>query len=142
MNTKVLLAALAGGVAYFFLGWAVYGMLLSSTFSSMMTTESAAVTRPETDMVMWAMVVSCLAFGLMLAVIYSRWANISTFRTGAIAGAVITLLMTLSTDLGMFSMYNLTNGGAGLLVNPIVNAVLGGVVGGVIGWVLGYGGKK
>ncbi|MFN0037760.1 MAG: hypothetical protein ACKVUS_22080 [Saprospiraceae bacterium] len=142
MNTKVLLAALAGGIAYFFLGWLVYGMLLGSTFHSMMTTESAAVTRPETEMIMWAMAVSCLVFGLLLAVIYSRWANISTFKTGAIAGAIITFLMTLGTDLGMFSMYNLTTGGAGLLINPIVNAALGGIIGGVVGWVLGYGGDK
>ncbi len=142
MNTKVLLAALAGGVVSFLVGWVVFGMLLDPYYKSMMTAEgTAAMKRPE-DMVMWAMIASNLVYGFLLAWIYSRYANISTFQDGAMAGAIITLLIALSFDLSMFSMFNLWTGSMGLIVDPLVNGVVGGIVGGVVGWVLGYGNKR
>jgi hypothetical protein len=140
MNTKVLLAALAGAIVSFLLGWLVFGMLLKSTYDGMMTEAGTAIMRPEAEMMnyMWAMILSNLVYGLLLALIFDRWASISTFRSGAIAGGVISFLVVLSFDLGMYSMMNAWNGGAGLIIDPLVNGVVGAVVGGVVGWVLGY----
>ena len=139
MNTKVLLAALAGGVASFLLGWLIFGILLDAQYKSMMTPEAMALQRGETDFIMWAMVLSNLAYSLMLAIVYNRWANISTFTGGAIAGAVISFLITLSFDLGQYSMFKMWNDSTGLIIDPLANGVFGAVIGGIIGWVLGYG---
>lgn len=141
MNTKVLLAALAGGVAYFLLGWLLYGILLDPYFRSMTTPEGLAVQRAPEEMVMWAIALSNLVYALMLAIIFNRWASISTFQGGAIAGGIIGFLMALSVDLSMYSMLNLWTGMAGLIVDPLVSGVMGALVGGIIGWVLGYGKK-
>ena len=137
MNTKVLLAALAGGVAFFLLGWLVFGILLDPYFRTLLTLEGAAVMKATP--VMWALVAANLVSGLLLALIYSRWANISTFKTGAIAGAVICLLISLSYDLFFFAFMNMSTGMTTLLIDPIANGVVGALAGGVVGWVLGYG---
>lgn len=144
MSTKVLLATLAGGVVSFLLGWLVFGILLKSTYDGMLTETGITAMRSEADMMnyMWAMVLSNLVYGLLLAVIFSRWASISTFQGGAIAGGVIAFLVVLSFDLSMYAMMNTWRGGAGLLIDPLVNGVVGAVVGGVVGWVLGYGQRQ
>lgn len=140
MSTKVLLAALAGGVVSFFLGWLVFGILLDPYMRSTMTPEGLAVMKNPP--VMWALVAANLVWGLLLALIYSRWANISTFRTGAIAGAVIGLLISLSYDLFFHAFMNMSTGMTQLLLDPIANAVVSAVIGGVVGWVLGYGKRQ
>lgn len=142
MNTKVLLAALAGGVAFFLLGWLVFGILLDPYYKSMMTEQGVAAQRGQSDMILWAVALSNLVYGFLLALIYHRWASISTFQSGAIAGAIISFLITLSFDLGMYAMFTLWTGGAGLIVDPLANAVVGGIAGGVVGWALGFGGRK
>ncbi len=108
----------------------------------MITPEAMALQRGETDFIMWAMVLSNLAFSLMLAVVYNRWANISTFQGGAIAGGVISFLITLSFDLGQYSMFKMWNDFTGPIIDSLANGVFGAVIGGIIGWVLGYGEKK
>ena len=137
MNTnKLLLGALAGGVTYFLLGYILYGNLLAGFFASNAGTAQGAAKAPE-EMVMWALVVGNLVNGLLLAVIYERWANIRTFATGAKAGAVIGLLMALAFDLIMFGTSNVMTLTASL-VDPLVYAVISAVAGGVVGWALGY----
>lgn len=142
MNTKVLLAAVAGGVASFLLGWLVFGILLDPYYKSMMTEQGVAAQRAESDMILWAIALSNLVYAYLLALIYNRWANISTFQSGAIAGAIISFLITLSFDLGMYAMFTLWTGGVGLIVDPLANGVVGGIVGGVVGWALGFGNRK
>ncbi len=131
MNTnKILLGGLAGGVAYFFLGWLVYGILLGSVFES-----PAAVAKDPMEM--WAMALSCLLFGLLLALIFGRWANISTFMTGAQAGALIGALVAAWVDFSMFSMYNFVSLQQ-VLIDIVVAAVVAAITGGIVGLALGY----
>ena len=136
MNNKILIGGLIGGIAAFLLGWVIYGMALQGLMEAN-TTEAAKTTmRAEEDMVWWAMILGNLALGFLFALIYGRWANISTFKTGAIAGAVIGLLWGLSFDLMMYSMstlYTLT----GVAIDVIAFAVMCALVGGIVAWWLG-----
>ena len=134
---KMLLGALAGGVAYFFLGWLVWGTLLAGIME--MPAEMKAVVGKE-PMVMWSMIVSCLVYALLLAYIFERWAGISTFLTGAKAGALIGGLSAASVDFSFYSMTNMMN--TTQLVTDIVAAtIVSAIVGGLIGFVLGSGKK-
>ena len=142
MSTKVLLSALAGGIAAFLVGWLLFGILLDPWYRSISTPEALAVQRPMEEMLMWAIILSNLVYGLLLALIFNRWANISTFRSGAIAGAVIALLIALSIDLGFIAFMKMWTTPLFLLVDPIANGVLGAIVGGVVGWTLGYGKRQ
>ncbi len=136
MNTnKILLAGLIGGVASFLLGWLVWGVVLMG-FMKENAGSATGVMRADNEMIWWALILGNLAGGLLLAMIYGRWGSISTFVTGAKAGAVIGLLIGISYDMIMYATSNImTMNGA--LVDIVANAVVTGLVGGVVGWFLG-----
>jgi hypothetical protein len=140
MNTKVLLAALAGAVASFLTGWVIWGMALKGFFEANTTDAGRAVMRSDDGMVMWAIFVGCLAWSLLMALVFSRWANITTFKTGAMAGAWLGFLMALGADMFSYGGMDASTLTA-VLVDPILNAVQGALVGGVVGWALGYGNR-
>lgn len=136
MNNKILIGGLIGGVAAFLLGWVIYGMALSGVMEANTTEAAKAVQRGDENMIMWAMIVGNLAFGYLLAIIYGRWANISTFQTGAIAGAVIGGLWALSYDMMMYAMSTMMTTTV-MIIDIIAFAVLSALTGGIIAWWLG-----
>ncbi len=139
MDTKkFLMGTIAGGVAYFFLGWLVYGMALESTMAAY---SNPACMRPMEDMVMWAMAVGCLGYGATLTYVFLKSGNVNSFGSGAQAGAVIAFLMGFSIDMMMYSTSSVMNSTTGIAIDVIAGTVMGGVVGGIIGVVLGMGNK-
>lgn len=139
MNTKVLLAALAGGVASFLLGWLFYGILLAGFFANNAGT-ATGVMRDETSMGWIPLIVGNLVIGLLFAMLFSRWAGITTFKGGAIGGAWVGFLMALGYDMVSLGTTNIMNPTAAM-VDPIVSAVMSAITGGVVGWALGYGNR-
>ena len=133
-SNKTLLAGLVGGLAHFLLGWAVWGGLLASFFArNAGTATGVSKATPE----MWAIALGSLALGFLLSYIYGRWAGITTFKTGAIAGLIIGLLMGAFYDLiayGTTNLMNLTAVLADIVVSGIVTAIVGGIVGLALGW--------
>lgn len=139
-TNKILLAGLIGGVAAFLLGFLSYGLLLSSFFESNMGSASG-VMRGDSEMLWVPMILGHLSWGLFFAVIFGRWAGISTFATGAKAGAVLGFLVAFTFDminLGSTHIMNL----AGAIGDIVVMTVVAAIVGGIVGWFLGRGGAK
>ncbi len=134
MNTnRILLAGLIGGVFGFFFGWLLFGILLNGQMPLGMT----SVLRAESDMVMWAMVLSNLIWGLFLAYVFVQWANISTWMSGASAGALMGFLISAAYDTSFFSMttmYTLSDVAMDVALNTLYVAVVGAVVGWWLGW--------
>ena len=135
MNTKAILAGLAGGVFAFLGGWLVFGILLMDFYSAN-TTVYDGLMKEMPDMV-W-LVISNLAWGFLYALIFSRWADIKSFGEGLKAGLLISFFIVLSFDASMYGFYNL-NTLTLTLVDICVGTVFGGLVGGVVGLVLGTG---
>ena len=134
MDTKKLvLSTLAGTVACFLLGWLFYGIIFAGVFDQF-TNDIPGFELEEPRMIGW--VLSSLTWALLLAIIYTRWASISTFGTGLIAGAVIGLLTALTFDFNFYAMTNLATM-PGYLLDAVVYAVMSGLVGGVVGWTIG-----
>ena len=140
MNNRFLPAVLVGGVVHFLLGWLVFGMALMSTYRSMMTPEATAAMKEPAEI--WAYGLGSLTWALLLTWLYSRWASISTFRTGAIAGAVIGFLVALSMGFNGYASMKMWTSFSGMLIDPLGAALVSGITGGVVGWVLGYQGRK
>ncbi|MCB0650035.1 MAG: hypothetical protein KDC85_02025 [Saprospiraceae bacterium] len=142
MNTnKILLAGLVGGVAAFLLGWLVWGILLSGFYANNAGPAAEAAMRGDKDMLWIPLILGNLAWGYFFAVIFGRWANISTFVTGAKAGAVLGLLVALFYDLmNLGTTYLMTTTGA--IVDIIASALVSAIIGGVVGWMLGRNGGK
>lgn len=132
-NNKTLIGGLVGGVAFFLLGWLIYGVLLADYYAAN-TNQCAA--KPMTDMIMWAMIVSSLASGLLVATILS-WSNTSGMMAGAKIGAIVGLLFAASIDFSFYSMSTMYASLTPIFVDILVSAVYYALTGGIIAWVMG-----
>ena len=136
MNMKIIRGTLFGGIAYFLLGWLVWGILLMDFYTA---NYSQVMNRPETDMVWWAMIVSNLATALLLTLIL-KWSGAKGIMDGLKIGAIVGFLFSLSIDLSFYSMTTMFNGFSGIVVDLIVNSAVMAVIALVI--VLTWGKEK
>lgn len=138
MNTqKILIAGVIGGVFAFLAGFVIWGLLLKDVSPSGM----ANVMRGDENMVWWALVVSNLLWGFLLAYIFVQWANISTLQGGAVAGGLLGFLISAAYDTGMYSMTTLFEL-KDVLMDIITNTVWTALIGAIIGWWLGRRANK
>ncbi len=132
-TNKILVTGLIAGVVHFFLGFLIWGVLLADFFAAN-SGKATGVSREEP--VFWAIIVSSLAFGILLAYIFGKWASISTLATGASAGAVIGLLLGVAYDFMLFGTTHIMNM-TGTVVDIIVTVAVYAILGAVVGWLLG-----
>jgi uncharacterized membrane protein len=137
-SNKFLFGGIAGGVAYFLLGWLVWGMLLMN-FMKEHTKDIPGVMRDEKDMIWWAMIVANLAMGFLLSYILSK-SNASSAGSGAAGGFVFGLLVSIAFDTMMYAQMDLWDTTA-ILVDVVAMTVVSTIVGAIIGWLNGMGTK-
>jgi hypothetical protein len=137
-TSKILLGGLAGGVAFFLLGWLVYGMLL---MNYMMANSNQCAARPMQEMVWWAMILSNLAYGFLLAIVFS-WSNTKGIMTGAKVAGIIGLLLSLSIDFSFYSMTSMFPSLTPLFVDIIAYSCMSAIAGVIIAWAMGMGKKE
>ena len=138
MNTnKLITAGLIGSVVAFILGWIIWGNLLTGIMGEYSGTASG-VMRGEEEMLWLPLILGHLGLGFLLAIIYERWATISTFATGAKAGAVIGLLVSFANNMIMLGTTHLMQP-TGAIIDILASVVSMGITGGVVGWWLGRG---
>ena len=125
MNTKnFLISGLIGGIADWLLGWLFYGVLFAKQFPA------------SDDMNMLFITLCCLMFGFIIAYIFVRWAGISTFASGAQAGAILGLMFGLWSNFFRFSDTTTVDYSLFFLdvaIGVVMTAIIGGIVGLVIG---------
>ncbi len=131
MNSKVLIAGVLGGLTLFLIGYLVYGILLADSM------EGAPCMRSQDDLNILMIGVGNLFSGFLLAYIFSRWATISTFSGGAMAGAVIGFLMSAAYDFIMYGTTTCMDGVTSILMDVGMTTVMTAIAGGVVGWWLG-----
>ena len=87
MKTKNFIGSgIAGGIANFFLGWLFYGIIFKDSFPQ----------PDESSNAMILIALGSITFGLFIAYIFTKWAQISTVSSGAKAGAVIGFFHVIS----------------------------------------------
>lgn len=138
MNTKLILATLAGAILYFLLGWVIYGMLLMDFYEAN-TVIYEGLNKEMPDLLL--LFLSNLAMSFLLAWIFQKWAQIHTLTGGLTAGLLIGFLIGTSIDFMFYSMMNLYTSTL-LVVDIIVNTIVVGIIGACIGWILGMGKKS
>ena len=122
MNKSIIISTITGTIVYFLLGSLFYGILFPNLY-------------PEPESMLF-IALGSLFYTLVFAVIYTRWANISTFKTGAYAGFIIGLLYTLSMNFFMASSTGILDTErfiTELIIGSVSTAIMGGVVGLTIG---------
>ena len=133
-NNKVLLAGIIGGVTLFILGFIVYGMLMGDFMAA--NAGAPGVNKPMEEISFGWLIISNLASGFFLAVVFGRYANINTASAGLQAGAVIGFLMALGVDSAMYAtsyLYNMKGMLADIVLWTIMSSITGGVVAAVLG---------
>ncbi len=130
---KFLTGTLVGGIAFFFLGYLFYGVLLAGFFAGHYT---GGTMKTMEEIVWWALILGNLASGAMLSYVFLKWANITSFGSGASAGATLGFFIGLSMDLIRFATegtFDLTASLSDVAVMTVMNAIAGGAIGGVLG---------
>ena len=137
MKNKVIIASVLSGIASYLTGFVTYVLLFGEFFKNNMNYGELAKNPPE----QWAIFVSNIVLGFFFIIIFDRWASISTFKSGLIAGAWMGLLLGVAINVMNFGLNS-----AETMQAHIVGAILWGIIaavgGGVGGWVLGYGNKS
>lgn len=134
MNTKIILAAIAGSILYFLLGWLIYGFLLMDFFvENTKYYEGLMYEMPNLLLYFLAN----LSMSYLIAFIFQKWANIKSISKGFSAGFFIGLFLSISIDLMFYAGMDLYTPTL-VVVDVIANSVIIGLVGGSIGWILGF----
>jgi hypothetical protein len=123
MNTKSFLASgIAGTIVYFLLGWLFYGILFFDIY-------------PQEQSMLFILL-GCVFYAFTFALIFNRWAQISTFSTGLKAGFLIGLLWALSMNFFIQASATVTlnsNFAIPIAIDAVSAAIMGGVIAVVIG---------
>jgi hypothetical protein len=128
MYMKILRGTIFGGIAFFLLGWLIYGILM---MDYSMANTNQCMNKPMGDMIWWAMIVSNLLSALLLTLVL-KWSGAKGIMDGLKTGAIFGILIALSIDLGYWSMTTMFSNFGALLLDVIVSTVMWAVVGLVI----------
>ena len=136
MNTqKILIGALIGAITLFVIGYIIYVLIMPSPAFAQGDCYGDCATDPAA-IIFPAIIVMEILWALLVAVIFGRWASISTFNTGMKAGAFIGLIIGLGIGLDIFATTCLITFNA-VIFYGITYAIRYAIAGGVIGWYFG-----
>ena len=139
MNKRVLFAALAGAVTNFLLGWVIYGMMLMDYMKANSIQYPGLMKEPPNLLLIF---LSGLFWAWAYAYIFDRWAGIKDFKSGMMAGIMITIPFCLSVDLQMSALMNQYTSYMPMIADVLASTVMGSIMGGVVGLILGMGNKS
>jgi hypothetical protein len=129
---KILFGGMAGGIAMFFIGWLIFGVLLSKYIA---TNWNQHGMRTIEHVVWSSLILSNIGWGYLLATIFS-WSKISNWKAGVKKGTIIGLLLSFSIALGNYALtlkYFTTWG----IILDIISTWLWITIGsGIIAWVM------
>jgi len=131
---KMLIGTIVGGIAYFFLGYVAYAVLLDNFF--MANAGSATGVYKTDDMQFWPLFLGNLSQAALLTYIFTVWAGINSLGEGLKAGAIIGFLMTAGFDMISYDttyLATMTSTIADIAVYTFISAIVGGVIGAVTG---------
>jgi len=137
MNTKVLVAALVGGVVAFLLGWVIFGMALMGYYEANMI-HYEGLMKGEGEMNLILLLCSNFVLSLLLAYAAHRM-GVSDLKGGLVTGAILGGLFFLSLDLSFLAMMNFFASTTMVVVDVLANTIWSACIGAAIGFMLGRG---
>jgi hypothetical protein len=137
ITKKVLIGSIVGGIAFFLLGWMIYGILMKDFYSANFGQEGM---RKESEMILWAIGVSNIVFAMLISLIFS-WSNISSLLSGAKVGAIVGFLTAIAIDFNFYAMTTLFKNWSALFVDVLLSTLTSAIVGAVIVWAMNWGNK-
>ncbi len=140
MLSRILAAAVAGGVTFFILGFIIYGVILDPlVMKPNVITYDGLMKDPPS----WIpLILGNLVSGFLLAYIIDRLRDVRSFTSGAITGGVVWFLMSLAFQLMFLAFMNLTKSYVPVIADVVGSTVMGAIGGGVIAAVMGMMDKR
>ena len=130
MDTKkLLLGTIAGGVAFFFLGFLFYGLLFMDFFMNN-AGSATGVYKEEPEYV--TLILGNLATAFFFTYLFLRFGDVGSFGDGLKAGATIGFINSLGFNLIMLSTSNIgtiTSSAVDVVVFTTMGAIAGGIIG-------------
>ena len=126
METKWLIAALIGGIAFLFLAWLVFGTLMIDFYLSNITPYDGLIKDPP---VIWSLFIHGLSLSTLFAFLFHRM-SVTTFTRGSVIGLWLCFLITVwfySFIYASLNLYTNTRIIVDLFVNSLFIAVIGGI---------------
>lgn len=133
---KLLFGGIAGGVAFFLLGWLIYGMLLTD-FMNNHQGIIGNINRAEPDYMY--LIIGNLAMGFLMAYIFIK-GNVNSLAGGITTGGIIGLLMSVGYDCMMYATTNIASKTA-IAADVAAMTVMTAIVGAIVGILSGMGKK-
>lgn len=124
---KLLFGGIAGGVAHFFLGWLIYGILLAD----FMAKHPGLLPNPmkvEPDFLY--LIIGNIAFGFLQAYIYIK-GNVNTMVNGIVTGGILGALMAVgfdSVNYATSSTLSKTAMAADVVAATVLTAIVGAII--------------
>ena len=140
MNTRVLVATVAGGAAMFLFGFLIYGLLLDASVMKPNMIVYAGLMKDPPDWI--SLILANLVYSFLLALVFDKWASIRTAAGGALGGAILVFLITLTMQLFNMAFMNLAKNFTPVIADIVGGTVLGAITGATIGWILGFMGRE
>ncbi len=134
---KMLIATLAGGLAFFLLGGLIYEVILGGFYRANLGSATGVLRELP---IWWAMVVSQLGLAAVVTYVFHH-AHVATASDGLKKGAIFGLLLGIAMSFDLYAVSNWSNATVAF-VEPFVWAVRTALAGAVIGWTLGRGSSK
>lgn len=133
MNTnKIIMGGIVGGIAFFLLGWLIYGIVLMDYMSA---NSNTCAMRGEEDMVWWAMIASNIVTALFLALVFS-WANVDSVMKGVKTAAMVSFLLALGISLQYYSMTTMYTNLTAVVVDVVASVAMFSITGAIIAWIM------
>ena len=132
-TNKILVGGVAGGIVFFLLGWLIWGLILAGYMAA---NSNQCIVRPMDQMIWWALILSDLCWGFLLAVVFS-WSNTTGWMDGAKKGVIVGLLIGLLIDLYFYAASTMFSNLTVILVDVLATAVMLAVGGAIIAWAMG-----
>lgn len=138
MKIGTLLAAVAGGIVLFLLGFLFFGVLFFDFFNSNMVQYPGLQKDPP---IWWALIAFNIVWAWLIAWVVERSGG-TGWAIGAKVGAIVMFVIALGLDLEFHAFMNVHKELAPMLAHMLILAVMGLISGAVIGLVLGYFGRE
>lgn len=136
MCMRIVRGTIFGGIANFFLGWLIYGILLMDFMSA---NSNQCAVRPNGEMIWWGLIAANLITALLLTLVL-KWSGAKSVTGGLKTGALVGLLYGFAVDLGFWSMMDWYSSFWVIPADVLANTVMWGLTGMVI--VLLWGKEK
>jgi hypothetical protein len=97
MVKKILISTLVGTLIYLMVGWLIFDFILGN-YTELNTTQIAGFKKSEVEYSYCWLVISCLAYSLLLSILIIRFLNIKEPKKGLFVGIIIGVLIAIMTD--------------------------------------------